>query len=47
MGLTLQDRDKTSDTDGCAAMKDGLHVYIYIAERSVTRVGLASQQSAQ
>ena len=31
MGLTLQDRDKTGDTDGCAAMQDGLHV----AERSV------------
>ena len=31
MGLTLQDRDKTGDTGGCAAMKDGLHV----AERSV------------
>ena len=31
MGLTLQDRDKTSDTEGCAVMKDSLHV----AERSV------------
>ena len=31
MGLTLQERDKTDDTDGCAAMKDGLHV----EERSV------------
>ena len=48
MGLTLQDRDMTGHTDGCAAMKDSLNV----AERSVgalTRlyIGLASQQSAQ
>ena len=38
--LVAQDRHKTGDTDGCAAMKDSLHM----AERSV---GLASQQSAQ
>ena len=31
MGLTLQNRDKTGDMDGCAAIKNGLHV----AERSV------------
>ena len=31
MGVTLENRNKTGDMDGCAAMKDGLHV----AERSV------------
>ena len=50
MGLTLQDRDETGNTEGCAAMKDGLHVHV--AARSLgtyahSCVGLASRQCSQ
>lgn len=31
MGLTVQDRDKTGDTETCEALKDGLQV----SERTV------------